>query len=144
MMRDIQIIQRELPIDLLEFHCLTPLPGSEDHQKLHKGGRVSRSRPEQVRSGARHREALHHDYGAVGEAYHDAWTAYYSPEHIRTVMRRSVATNSNAGNMMFLLLWYTCVRSSKRCIRCKAAICGGSIARTGGRLCRWKARSFYL
>ena len=31
--RDIRIIQRELPIDLLEFHCLTPLPGSEDHQR---------------------------------------------------------------------------------------------------------------
>jgi hypothetical protein len=35
-MRDIQTIERELPIDLLEPHCLTPLPGSEDHQKLHK------------------------------------------------------------------------------------------------------------
>ena len=46
--------------------------------------------------------------------YHDAWTAYYSPEHLETVMRRSVATNSNAGNMTFLLLWYyTCVRLEK-------------------------------
>src|SRR5262249_22372529 len=32
-LHDIQIIQRELPIDLLEPHCLTALPGSEDHQK---------------------------------------------------------------------------------------------------------------
>ena len=32
--RDIKIIQRELPLDLLEFFCLTPLPGSEDHQRL--------------------------------------------------------------------------------------------------------------
>src|SRR5712692_7668616 len=37
-MRDIGIIQRELPLDLLEFHCLTPLPGSEDHQRLYKAG----------------------------------------------------------------------------------------------------------
>ena len=37
-MRDIETIQRELPIDLLEPHCLTPLPGSEDHQKLYKAG----------------------------------------------------------------------------------------------------------
>jgi hypothetical protein len=34
--RDIAIIQDELPIDLLEFFCLTPLPGSEDHQVLWK------------------------------------------------------------------------------------------------------------
>ena len=32
-LRDIEIIKRELPLDILEFFFLTPLPGSEDHQK---------------------------------------------------------------------------------------------------------------
>ena len=32
--RDIEIIKKELPIDILEFFCLTPLPGSEDHKNL--------------------------------------------------------------------------------------------------------------
>src|SRR5271170_692629 len=32
--RDIEIIKRELPLDGLEFFCLTPLPGSEDHKVL--------------------------------------------------------------------------------------------------------------
>jgi radical SAM superfamily enzyme YgiQ (UPF0313 family) len=32
--RDIEIIKKELPIDILEFFFLTPLPGSEDHKKL--------------------------------------------------------------------------------------------------------------
>ncbi|HWG05050.1 MAG TPA: radical SAM protein, partial [Beijerinckiaceae bacterium] len=36
--RDIGIIQRELPLDLLEFFCLTPLPGSEDHKRLLTSG----------------------------------------------------------------------------------------------------------
>ena len=36
--RDIEIIKEELPIDLLEFFCLTPLPGSEDHQSLWRSG----------------------------------------------------------------------------------------------------------
>ena len=46
--------------------------------------------------------------------YHDAWTNYYSPEHLETVMRRSVATDSNPGNMTFLLLWYyACVTLEK-------------------------------
>ena len=36
--RDIDIIKKELPIDLLEFFYLTPLPGSEDHKKLHMAG----------------------------------------------------------------------------------------------------------
>jgi radical SAM superfamily enzyme YgiQ (UPF0313 family) len=37
--RDIRIIQKELPIDLLEFFILTPLPGSRDHQVLYSNGR---------------------------------------------------------------------------------------------------------
>ena len=32
---DIEVIQLELPIDILEFFCLTPLPGSADHKRLH-------------------------------------------------------------------------------------------------------------
>ena len=36
--RDIEIIQKELPLDVLEFFCLTPLPGSEDHQTLWRNG----------------------------------------------------------------------------------------------------------
>ena len=36
--RDIEIIKNELPVDLLEFFVLTPLPGSEDHQELWKNG----------------------------------------------------------------------------------------------------------
>ena len=40
------------------------------------------------------------------QLYHDSWAAFYSSEHLETVMRRSVATDSNAGNMTFLLLWY--------------------------------------
>src|SRR5208337_1789985 len=39
--RDIETIKRELPIDILEFFFLTPLPGSEDHKVLHlKGARM--------------------------------------------------------------------------------------------------------
>ena len=36
--RDIEIIKRELPIDILEFFILTPLPGSEDHKVAYDNG----------------------------------------------------------------------------------------------------------
>ena len=52
--RDIEIIKRELPIDLLEFFCLTPLPGSEDHQTLFLKGVRARSRSQQIRPRACH------------------------------------------------------------------------------------------
>ena len=50
--RDIEIIKKELPIDILEFFFLTPLPGSEDHKKLLTQGRPDGPRHEQVRSRA--------------------------------------------------------------------------------------------
>ncbi len=37
-LRDIKIIKRELPIELLEFFYLTPLPGSQDHKELLEQG----------------------------------------------------------------------------------------------------------
>ncbi|MDP3163630.1 MAG: radical SAM protein, partial [Reyranella sp.] len=37
-LRDLEIIKKELPLDILEFFMLTPLPGSEDHQTLWKQG----------------------------------------------------------------------------------------------------------
>ena len=47
--RDIGIIKKELPIDILEFFCLTPLPGSEDHQTLWKKKRPDGSGPQRLR-----------------------------------------------------------------------------------------------
>jgi hypothetical protein len=105
-LRDIEVIQRELPIDLLEPHCLTPLPGSEDHQKLFKAGAYLD--PDLNKYDLEHVTTTHGTMAADEwqKLYHDSWSAFYSPEHLETVMRRSVATNSNAGNMTFLLLWY--------------------------------------
>ncbi|MGC2171364.1 MAG: radical SAM protein [Candidatus Sulfotelmatobacter sp.] len=105
-LRDIEIIQRELPIDLLEPHCLTPLPGSEDHQKLYKAGAYLDA--DLNKYDLEHVTTTHSIMSAEQwqQLYHDAWSAFYSPEHLKTVMRRSVATDSNAGNMTFLLLWY--------------------------------------
>jgi Radical SAM superfamily len=104
--RDIKIIQRELPIDLLEFHCLTPLPGSEDHQRLYKAGAYLD--PDLNKYDLEHVTAEHCTMSRTQweQVYEDAWKTYYTPEHMKTVMRRAVATNSNPGNMLFLLSWY--------------------------------------
>ena len=37
-LRDVEIIKRELPLDILELFFLTPLPGSEDHKVLWQRG----------------------------------------------------------------------------------------------------------
>jgi radical SAM superfamily enzyme YgiQ (UPF0313 family) len=104
--RDIATIQRELPIDLLEPHVLTPLPGSEDHQKLfHAGVYLD---PDLNKYDLEHVTTPHATMSAEEweRVYYAAWLDFYSAEHIETVMRRAQATKANAGNMLFLLLWY--------------------------------------
>ena len=83
--RDIRIIQRELPIDLLEFFILTPLPGSADHKKLHLAG-VEMARDmnnyDLVHVTTRHPSCRTTNCVAV---YRKAWDIYYSPEHVERV-----------------------------------------------------------
>jgi len=104
--RDIEIIKRELPIDLLEFHCLTPLPGSEDHQRMYKAGEYLD--PDLNKYDLEHVTARHPIMSREQweKIYRDAWKTFYTVEHMKTVMRRSVATRSNPGNMLLLLTWY--------------------------------------
>ena len=104
--RDIKIIQRELPLDLLEFFCLTPLPGSEDHKRLMLSG-VAMD-PDMNKYDLEHVTTAHPLMSKAEweRAYRMAWETYYTPEHMETVMRRAAATRISPGKMMFLLLWF--------------------------------------
>ena len=90
--RDIEIIKKELPIDILEFLCLTPLPGSEDHKTLHAQG-VPMD-PDMNNYDLEHVCTAHPRMSKETwlQVYADAWTRYYSDEHVETIMRRAVAS----------------------------------------------------
>ena len=112
--RDIEIIKRELPLDLLEFFCLTPLPGSEDHKKLHMGG-VPMD-PDMNRYDLEHVCTGHPKMSKAEweRAYRLAWETYNTPDHMATIMRRAVACGISPGKMLFLLIWfYGCVTLEK-------------------------------
>ncbi len=105
-LRDIHIIQRELPIDILEPFFLTPLPGSEDHLKLHNAGvpmDADLNKYDLVHTTTGHPLMSQAEWEKL---YWDAWRHYYSPGHMETVMRRANVTGSNAGKVLFLLLWF--------------------------------------
>ncbi len=103
---DIEIIKRELPVDLLEFFYLTPLPGSEDHKKLHEAGVAM---DEDL-----NKYDLNHDVTAHPimsrdkwrDVYHEAWKTYYTDEHVETVLRRCIATGTSPGKTMFFIVWF--------------------------------------
>jgi pyruvate-formate lyase-activating enzyme len=105
-LNDIEIIKEELPVDLLEFFCLTPLPGSEDHKKLAAQGvwmdpDMNKYDLEHVTTG--HSRMSREEWQGI---YHRVWDAYYTPEHIERVMRRAAACGMSAGNVMFYCLWF--------------------------------------
>ena len=91
-MRDIDIIKKELPLDILEFFCLTPLPGSEDHKVLYlKGVPMD---PDMNKYDVEHVCTGHPlmSNEAWNQTYRDAWKRYYTDEHVETVLRRAAVT----------------------------------------------------
>jgi Radical SAM superfamily len=102
--RDIAIIQKELPLDILEFFCLTPLPGSEDHQRLWKAGAALD--PDLNKYDLEHVCADHPRMSRKEwqDVYHQAWSLYYTPEHMKTLLRRGAATGLPLASLMKLLV----------------------------------------
>lgn len=92
---DIEIIKRELPVDILEFFYLTPLPGSEDHKTLLMNG-VPMD-PDMNKYDLEHACTAHATMSKETweNVYRSAWTRYYSDDHVETIMKRAAVTGLN-------------------------------------------------
>jgi len=101
--RDIAIIQKELPLDILEFFYLTPLPGSEDHHTLWK--KSVAMEPDLNNYDLEHACASHATMSKKEweSIYREAWSLYYSPAHIATLLRRAAATGTKLSSLVKLL-----------------------------------------
>src|ERR1035437_900792 len=104
--RDIQIIQRELPIDIMEFFKLTPLPGSRDHQEMYLRG--ERMEADTNKYDAEHATADHPRMSAAEwqDIYQRAWHLYYSPAHIETLIKRAVASGMRTRRMTSMIFYF--------------------------------------
>jgi radical SAM superfamily enzyme YgiQ (UPF0313 family) len=103
---DIEVIKRELPVDLLEFFYLTPLPGSEDHKKLHEAGIAM---DDDLNKYDLNHDVTDHSSMSRSEwrdIYRRAWEIYYADEHVETILRRAIATGTSPGKTMFLIVWF--------------------------------------
>lgn len=111
---DIEIIKKELPIDILEFFCLTPLPGSEDHKNLFMKGipmdpDMNIYDLEHVCTG--HPVMAPKEWQGI---YNRAWDLYYSDDHVATLMRRMVVSGNKPERIWAHTLQFAgCMRFEK-------------------------------
>jgi len=98
--RDIDIIKRELPLDRIQFYCLTPLPGSADHKAMYERGEYmdpDLNNYELNHITTRHARMTADEWHGI---YREAWRRFYSLAHIKTLMRRGRATGLSPGKIM--------------------------------------------
>jgi hypothetical protein len=104
--RDIEIIKKELPIDILEFFCLTPLPGSEDHRILWSKGIAMD--PDLNKYDVEHVCTSHPRMtkNEWEEIYREAWSRYYTRDHMRTLLRRAAASGLPMRSLVKVLVTF--------------------------------------
>jgi hypothetical protein len=103
---DIEIIKKELPLDILEFFILTPLPGSEDHKVLYTKGEWMD--PDMNRYDGEHAVSNHPKMTKEvwEEVYQDAWRTFYTPEHIETLLRRGAAAKCSMSRLVTFIYMF--------------------------------------
>jgi radical SAM superfamily enzyme YgiQ (UPF0313 family) len=110
-LRDIEIIKRELPVDILEFFCLTPLPGSADHRELYAAGApldTDMNIYDLEHVCTSHERMTREEWA---QAYRTAWDSYYSNDHLETLMRRAISFGRNPKRIMEIALeFYGCFK----------------------------------
>ena len=102
--RDIRIIQKELPVDLLYFFILTPLPGSQDHKELYAQGVALESDMnayDSVHVTMPHAKMSSQE---LLDAYRQAWDTYYTPEHVEAVIRRARKWQFSMNKVKWMML----------------------------------------
>jgi len=103
---DVKTIQQELPVDLLEFFFLTPLPGSVDHKTLYEKGEWME--PDMNKYNVQYATTKHPrmDKKEWERAYDDAWDTYYSDEHVETVLKRGVINKISLKKLVGVMIWF--------------------------------------
>src|SRR5262245_19004044 len=91
----------------MEFFCLTPLPGSEDHQTLWRKGVAMDS--DLNRYDTEHVVTAHPRMGRdeLQEIYRNVWKLYYTPAHMERILRRAGATGMSLSSVAGKLLLFS-------------------------------------
>ncbi len=104
--RDIDIIKRELPVDVLEFFYLTPLPGSADHRDMQM--KQTWMDEDHNKYDLNHVTTRHPTMSKkeLEDVYRHAWDQYYSDDHVETILKRGHAKHVSMDALLFMMMWF--------------------------------------
>ena len=106
-LRDIEIIKRELPLDILEFFFLTPAARLGGPQDPAQEGRVDGPRHQQIRPRPSRRASSEDDRRGVGGCLPGGLETYYTPDHIRTILKRAAQIpNGRPKPITSTIMWF--------------------------------------
>ena len=111
---NIATIQRELPVDFLEFFVLTPLPGSADHRDLMLAGATidaDLNRYDTWHEVSDHPRMSRREWT---EVYWEAWRTYYSLQHMTTLLHRAAVTGISLSKLLNMLLSFWALSQVER------------------------------
>jgi hypothetical protein len=100
-----------LPVDVIGFFYLTPLPGSEDHKVLWQKGvwmDPDLNKYDLEHLVTNHPTMSREEYEGI---YREVWKAFYTPEHLETIMRRGAATRTVLARLTSMLFYYSTTRA---------------------------------
>jgi radical SAM superfamily enzyme YgiQ (UPF0313 family) len=103
----IEIIKKELPIDIMEFFCLMPLPGSADHKVMWL--RKEWMDPDLNKYDGEHVVTRHPLMSSRewSDVYRVAWETYYSRGHLLTILRRARSAGIKFRWLLELLVFFS-------------------------------------
>ena len=104
-MRDVEYLKRELPLDFAEFFIMTPLPGSKDHQKYYLNHIPMDHDMNRYETNHVVMDHPKMNRGELERAYQDAWRSFYSKEHMFTLLKRRRKIGGGH-RVAFSLIWF--------------------------------------
>ncbi|WP_345934196.1 B12-binding domain-containing radical SAM protein [Tistrella arctica] len=103
---DIRTFQTDIPIDVIEIFALTPLPGSEDHQRLVAAGvdmDLDLNRYDTVHVVTDHPRMTR---DAWTRLYWQSWEMFYTTAHMKTLIGRAILYKLPLGELRTSLLGF--------------------------------------
>ena len=99
-MRDVDTIKKELPLDFLAISIITPLPGSRDHQEMSAAGKWMDPDLNKYNLTYCVREHATMSAKELEQLLRDVYIHFYTDEHMETVLRRHAVLGGARGTIL--------------------------------------------